>query len=91
MSPTARCSAVRQGDQIGRIFVDWAIVYFGQFFEIYRTTPKFWATFFSDTSYLIICTENGFANILDNFLTNSSGHPATPVTNLEFTGYLQFS
>jgi hypothetical protein len=35
-----------QGDQIGRIFVHWAMVYFGQFLENYRSTPNFWATIF---------------------------------------------
>jgi hypothetical protein len=27
-----------QGDQIGRIFTHWAIVYFGQFFETYKSS-----------------------------------------------------
>jgi hypothetical protein len=30
-----------QGDQIGRIFAYWSIVYFGQFFEDYRNSPNF--------------------------------------------------
>jgi hypothetical protein len=40
----------RQGDQIGRIFAQFAqrvIVYFGQWFEIDRSSVHFWATFVS--------------------------------------------
>jgi hypothetical protein len=33
-----------QGDQIGRIFAQWVIVYFGQFYKDYRSNPNFWAT-----------------------------------------------
>jgi hypothetical protein len=40
-----------QGGQIGRIIAYWVIVYFGQFFENYRTSPKIWATFFHGKSY----------------------------------------
>jgi hypothetical protein len=36
----------KQGDQIGRIFAQWAIAYFGQWFENYRSSAYFWATFF---------------------------------------------
>jgi hypothetical protein len=28
----------RQGDLIGRTFTQWAIVYFGQFFDKYKST-----------------------------------------------------
>jgi hypothetical protein len=35
-----------QGDQIGRIFAQWAIAYFGQVFIIYRSSKKFCATIF---------------------------------------------
>jgi hypothetical protein len=34
------------GDQIGRIFAHWAIVYFGQVFENYRSTQMFVSTNF---------------------------------------------
>jgi hypothetical protein len=37
-----------QGDQIGRIFAEWAIVFFGQFFENYGSAPKFWAIHCTD-------------------------------------------
>jgi hypothetical protein len=32
------------GDQIGRIFARWVIVYFGQLLENYRGIPNVWAT-----------------------------------------------
>jgi hypothetical protein len=35
-----------QGDLIGRIFGYWAIVFFGQIFESYRSYAYSWATFF---------------------------------------------
>jgi hypothetical protein len=37
-----------QGDQIGRIFAQWANVYFGQYFEKHKSDPNFWATFSED-------------------------------------------
>jgi hypothetical protein len=64
-----------QGDQIGRIFAQWAIVYFGQWFEIYIISANFWATFLCDTSYVLILTKNGLGYILGDFFKNSSGHP----------------
>jgi hypothetical protein len=36
----------RQGGQIGRIFAQWAIVYFGLFFENYIEQPTFLGYFF---------------------------------------------
>jgi hypothetical protein len=33
-----------QGDQIGRIFANWVIVYFGRFFNC-TSSPHFWATY----------------------------------------------
>jgi hypothetical protein len=35
-----------QGDQIGRLFVYWVIVYSKCNFENYRSHPKFWAIFY---------------------------------------------
>jgi hypothetical protein len=37
---------LNQGDQIGRIFAFWVIVYFEQFFENYKNNPNFCAAFF---------------------------------------------
>jgi hypothetical protein len=44
-------------DQIGRIFAIWVNVYFGQFFENYRSGSKFLVTFFHDVSYVLIMTK----------------------------------
>jgi hypothetical protein len=45
-SACARQEALpKQGDQIGRILANWAIIYFGQVFENYRISTKFLATF----------------------------------------------
>jgi hypothetical protein len=41
LSSGMRAMGYRQGDQIGRIFVSWAIVFFGCLFEDYRSSPKF--------------------------------------------------
>jgi hypothetical protein len=41
-----------QGDQIGPIFANSAIVKFSQFF--YRSCPNFWATFFYRWSYALV-------------------------------------
>jgi hypothetical protein len=35
-----------QGDKVGRIFADWAIAYYEQYYDNYRNSPNFWATFF---------------------------------------------
>jgi hypothetical protein len=60
-SPTAPFSflflVVPQGDQIGRIFAYWAIVFFGQFFENYRRGTNSWATFFHGKSNALILTK----------------------------------
>jgi sulfur relay (sulfurtransferase) DsrC/TusE family protein len=40
----AQVFPLAQGEQIGRIFAHWAIVFFGQFFENYEGSPKFRAT-----------------------------------------------
>jgi hypothetical protein len=42
-----------QGDQIGRIFASWVIVFLRQFFENYKSSPDFWATFFPRGSLCI--------------------------------------
>jgi hypothetical protein len=48
--------AQRQGDQIGLIFAQWAIVFFGQCFENYRSSANFLATLFHGASYVLILT-----------------------------------
>jgi hypothetical protein len=60
----------KQGDQIGRIFACWAIVYLGQVFENYKSSPNSWAFFVHGTNYAYI-----FKRFWVTFFTNSSGHP----------------
>jgi hypothetical protein len=64
-----------QGDQIGRIFAYWALVYFGLFFENYISSTNSLATFSKCISYAFILTKSGLGDILGKFFTNSSGHP----------------
>jgi hypothetical protein len=71
-----------QGDQIGRIFAYWAIVFFGQFIENYRISANSWATFFHSISYALIFTKKWFGHILGNFFTHSSGHPVANSTEM---------
>jgi hypothetical protein len=56
-----------QGDQIGRIFACWVIVFSGQFFN-YKSSPDLWATFFQDVSWVLISTKNRLGYILVDFL-----------------------
>jgi hypothetical protein len=60
-----------QSDQVGRIFAYWVIVCLGQFFENYRGSPKI----FKGKIFVFILTKSGRGYILDDFLSNSSGHP----------------
>jgi hypothetical protein len=58
---------------MGRIFDHWAVVYFGQFFENYKSSPNCWSPFFHskcDNMYI-----NGLGYILGDFFKNTSGHP----------------
>jgi hypothetical protein len=45
--------ARHQGDQIGRIFAQWTIVYYEQSLENYRSIPHIWATFIRWLSLVI--------------------------------------
>jgi hypothetical protein len=40
-----RKESLDQGDQIGRIFAYWTIVFFGQFLENCKSSPQIFATF----------------------------------------------
>jgi hypothetical protein len=64
----------RQGDQIGRIFAQCAIIYFAQIDKNYRSSPKFCATFFPSVEYVLILTKYALGYIFGDFFTNSSGH-----------------
>jgi hypothetical protein len=68
-------SGAGQCDHIGRIFAQWAIVYFRQFLKITEVAQKFWATLFQSADNVLILTKHGLGNILGDFFTNSSGHP----------------
>jgi hypothetical protein len=50
-----------QGDQIGRFFGYWAIVYIGKSFENHTFSPKFRATVFHGKIYVLILTKTGWA------------------------------
>jgi hypothetical protein len=69
----------KQGDQIGRIFAQWEIIYFGRLVENRKSSPYFCATFSLSTGLcicdILIVTKIGLGYILGNFFTNSSGHP----------------
>jgi hypothetical protein len=64
-----------QGDQIGRIFAHWAIVY--MLFSVFKNTeesiPHALAT--SLHGWTIILTKNGFGFILGDFSRKASRHP----------------
>jgi hypothetical protein len=62
-----------QGDQIGRIWAQWAIDYLVHFFH-YRGSQKLWATFFLSI-YALWKNLTNLGNILGDYFTNSSGHP----------------
>jgi hypothetical protein len=60
-----------QGDQIGRIFAPWVIVYFGGFFEncIFGSHVSMVKVLYK------ICQKSMLDHILGDFFTISSGHP----------------
>jgi hypothetical protein len=47
------------------------------FLENYKGGQHFCATLFLSIDYVLSLTENGLGNILGNFFTSSSGHPAS--------------
>jgi hypothetical protein len=64
-----------QGDQFGRIFAEWVIVFSGHFFN-YKTSPHFRLLF----PQLMLCInfeicKKGLGYILGDFSTTLSGHP----------------
>jgi hypothetical protein len=56
-----------QGDQIGRKFVHWVVVYLDQFYSNDRSGRKNLATFFNGVSYALILTKNGLGYIFVRF------------------------
>jgi hypothetical protein len=60
--------AGRQGDQIGRIFAHWGIVYFGHFFENKIICPPLRTTFFPRKKLCIkYCPKIGWATFWETF------------------------
>jgi hypothetical protein len=72
-----------QGDQIGRIFAPWVIVYFGQFFENYRSSPHFWSTF-STVKVMNWYCQKWLGLHFGLVFYNSSDHPASPPHFISF-------
>jgi hypothetical protein len=54
VAPVAAETGLDLGDQIGRIFTYWAIVFFGQLLENIRSSPIFLATFILRKKHLWI-------------------------------------
>jgi hypothetical protein len=50
------------------------IVYFGSFFENYRSSTKI-GHFFHCTSYVLIVTKHWLGYNIGDFVTDASGHP----------------
>jgi hypothetical protein len=69
----------KQGDQIGRIIAQCAIVSFGQFYENYvQNWDTFFGHFLSRLRYALIFDQNVLAKCIGgDFFTNSSGHPVS--------------
>jgi hypothetical protein len=65
----------QQGDQIGRVFAPWAIVYFGEFLENHRSSQKLRATFFQCKNNVSILTKKSVGLHFGHFFTKSPGHP----------------
>jgi hypothetical protein len=66
---------LKQGDQIGRIFAHLAFVFFGQFFEKYRNSANSLATFFHETSYVLVSTKDVFGYSLGDFFRRLTWSP----------------
>jgi hypothetical protein len=69
-------AAAEQGDQIGQIFAQWEIVYIRQFYKYYRSSLKFWLTFFLSIDHVLILIKEWSGYVSGDFFTNSSGRPA---------------
>jgi hypothetical protein len=63
-----------QGDQIGRFFAQWVIVYSGHFLKITRVARIVWLLF-PQIRFCNNFDKNGIGLQFGRFLTYSSGHP----------------
>jgi hypothetical protein len=68
--------AYNQGDQSGRIFAYWAVVYFGLLLENDKSGANYWATFCHGTIFVLSPVKNGLGYIFGDSFTGYSGHPA---------------
>jgi hypothetical protein len=67
-----------QGDQIGRIFANWATLVFGKFLEKYKSSTNFGLLFTSE-KVVFYFDQKKFSYMLGVFFANSSGHPVSTV------------
>jgi hypothetical protein len=72
-----------QGDQIGRIFAYWAIVYSVKFIENYRSSPNFLGYYFHWEK--VKYDENGFRYIF----SQTFGHHVTHVSCFQNSPFAQ--
>jgi hypothetical protein len=72
-----------QGDQIGRIFAQSEIVFFGQVVENCRICPNVWATILHGKFYVLILTKMGWDPSCVIFFTNSTLEPILQFLNLQ--------
>jgi hypothetical protein len=79
---------LHQGDQIGRIFAQWAIIYFGRFVENRKSSPYFCATFSLSTGMCIcdtlIVTKIGLGHILGDFFHQLVWSPCSALKTFFF-------
>jgi hypothetical protein len=67
-----RCRYICLGDQIGRIFTYWAIVYLVQFFR--EEAQMFWLLYFHGKSCVLNLTPNGLGSIWGAYFKNLFGY-----------------
>jgi hypothetical protein len=79
--PSRFFSKRRQGDQIGRILSQLFFAYSLQFLKMIKVfSPHFWVPFSTNKFMHLFFYKNGLGYILEDFFTNSSGHPGLAVT-----------
>jgi hypothetical protein len=62
-------------------FAQLAVAYIGQFFENFRSSPNFGATFSTvKVMYYLFMNQNALRYIFAGIFTNSSGHPGSVIS-----------
>jgi hypothetical protein len=69
----------KQGDQVGRIFAYWVVVFLVKCFENYRCSTNFWATFFHGSSSVLYFRKFSRATFCAAF---SQTHLVTQLANM---------